>query len=204
MAYNPPSWSALSSEACSLEVIKDGAVVDTIDLSTRAYHIIGRDAATTQITMPHPSVSRQHAVIQQRASGEVYFFDLGSTHGSTINKKPVPKREYVILSVGAFVRLGQASLTQVSHKSHTSLTSLAHGLRVPHFPHTCHSPHSPSRLKRQTCFERQAFFEIPRTGRKRCVHTLQASHAILPICRTAFPLHLTKICLLRRVLAPSA
>lgn len=39
--YSPPEWSAPPKYECSLEVIKDGAVVDTIDLSTRAYFLVG-------------------------------------------------------------------------------------------------------------------------------------------------------------------
>ena len=61
------------------------------------------------ICIPEQHVSRQHAVIQHRDSGGVWLMDLGSTHGTTINKKACPSRAYVALPPGAMVRLGSGS-----------------------------------------------------------------------------------------------
>ena len=110
MAYEPPSWSTVPPPGSyTLEIIRDGVVIETVDASTRAHYILGRDPAAAHVHLPHPSVSRQHAVIQHRDSGGVWLMDLGSTHGTTINKKACPSRAYVALPPGAMVRLGSGS-----------------------------------------------------------------------------------------------
>jgi len=37
------------------------------------------------------------------------MYDLGSTHGVTVNKKPIPKKMHVEIHVGDVVRFGQSS-----------------------------------------------------------------------------------------------
>ena len=88
--YVPPPWSAVPGVPYSLEVVREGAVIESIDISTKAHYVVGRDPSSADIVLPHPSVSRQHAIIQHRDTGEVYLFDNGSTHGSKLNRKPVP------------------------------------------------------------------------------------------------------------------
>jgi len=106
-AYAPPTWSALpGAGSYKLEIIREGVVIESLDVSQRSYYILGRDPGSAQVVLPHPSVSRQHAVIQHRDSGGVWLMDLGSTHGTTLNKKPCPPKAYVRLPVGATVRLG--------------------------------------------------------------------------------------------------
>ncbi|OMP14168.1 hypothetical protein COLO4_00229 [Corchorus olitorius] len=48
-------------------------------------------------------------VLQFRSSGEAYLYDLGSTHGTFINKSQVTKRTYVDLHVGDVIRFGHSS-----------------------------------------------------------------------------------------------
>ncbi len=110
-SYEPPAWAALPSAAYFLEMIKDGVVVEKIEISSRPHFVIGRHPSTADIVVAHPSVSRAHAVVQHRDTGEVYFYDMGSTHGSTVNRKPAPPRAYVALRIGAVVRLGQSTRT---------------------------------------------------------------------------------------------
>ena len=65
---------------------------------------------TAHIVIDHPSVSRSHCVIQHRESGEVYLYDLDSTHGTQLNKTRVPPRTFVPLPLPSSVlRLGQSS-----------------------------------------------------------------------------------------------
>ena len=110
-AYTPPPWSAAPGVAYSLEVVREGVVIETIDISQKAFYVVGRDPSSADVVLPHPSVSRTHAIIQHRESGEVYLFDNGSTHGSKLNRKPVPPHQYVRLSVGAVVRIGTGTRT---------------------------------------------------------------------------------------------
>lgn len=55
--YKEPAWGGACEEKFKLEVIKNGAVVDIIDLTTRNYHVIGR-LPSCNIPMEHPSLSR--------------------------------------------------------------------------------------------------------------------------------------------------
>ena len=59
----------------------------------------------------HPSVSRQHCILQHSETGEVFLYDLGSTHGTFINKQKIPPRTHVALRIGAGVKLGLSSRT---------------------------------------------------------------------------------------------
>ncbi|KAJ0099379.1 hypothetical protein Patl1_21584 [Pistacia atlantica] len=59
--------------------------------------------------LEHPTISRFHAVIQFKRSGNAYLYDVGSTHGTSINKNQVQKRVYVDLHVGDVIRFGQSS-----------------------------------------------------------------------------------------------
>jgi len=56
---------------------------------------------------------RYHAVIQYKAQETedsipcgFYLYDLGSSHGSIVNKKPVKAKHYVPLKVGHVIKLG--------------------------------------------------------------------------------------------------
>lgn len=59
--------------------------------------------------LEHPTISRFHAVLQFRNDGEVFLYDLGSTHGSSINKSQIKKRMYTKIHVGDVIRFGQSS-----------------------------------------------------------------------------------------------
>jgi hypothetical protein len=80
-----------------LDVIKDGVLLDTINLSMHAWYVVGRqppdegvDEASNFILMEHPSLSRKHAVFQNGISPltsteSMHVYDLGSTHGTFVN-----------------------------------------------------------------------------------------------------------------------
>ncbi|KFX99387.1 hypothetical protein O988_03887, partial [Pseudogymnoascus sp. VKM F-3808] len=58
-ARKPPA-----RDAWKLFVFKNGDIVDTIDLGRRSCWLIGRDASIADLPAEHPSISKQHAVIQ--------------------------------------------------------------------------------------------------------------------------------------------
>ena len=110
--YQPPVWSAvpdISSTPFSFEVIKDGVVVSNMDLSERPYYVIGRHKSTAHLVLEHPSISRQHVIVQHRDSGEVFLYDPGSTHGTFCNKLRIPTCEHVLCPVGSTLKLGQST-----------------------------------------------------------------------------------------------
>ena len=118
--YKEPSWSALSEESYSFEVIKNGAVIDKIELKSKAYHVIGR-LPSCDIPMEHPSLSRYHAVVQySNGSSETfpkgwYLYDLDSTHGTWINKNRVPPKKYHRLHVDYVLKYGGSTRLFILH-----------------------------------------------------------------------------------------
>ena len=112
-SYQPPVWSAAPKSSFSFEVVKDGVPLEALDLSQRPHYVLGRHSSTADLVLAHPSVSRQHAVIQHRDTGEIYVMDLGSTHGTFMNKKRLEPHAYVPLRIGATVKLGQSTRSLV-------------------------------------------------------------------------------------------
>ena len=54
-------------------------------------------------------MSRRHAVLQHKDTGELFIYDLGSTHGTFVNKRIIPKHSYVKLVNGDMIRFGQST-----------------------------------------------------------------------------------------------
>lgn len=106
--YTIPEWSGPPCHRFQLEVLKEGAIVDRLDVCEKGAYMFGRDVLC-DFSLEHPSVSRFHAVIQYKRSGVAYLFDLGSTHGTLINKNKVDKRVYVDLNVGDVIRFGAST-----------------------------------------------------------------------------------------------
>uniref|UniRef100_A0A1A7WEG5 Solute carrier family 4 (Anion exchanger), member 1, adaptor protein n=2 Tax=Iconisemion striatum TaxID=60296 RepID=A0A1A7WEG5_9TELE len=114
--YTEPPWGGPPSDIpYSLEILKNGTIVDTVPLTHSSYFVVGR-LPVCDVSLEHPSISRYHAVIQFRGqSGEegcvgeergFYIHDLGSTHGTVVNKNKVPPKTYVRLHVGHVLKFG--------------------------------------------------------------------------------------------------
>jgi len=114
LLYKVPSWSGIPDELYSLEVLKNGCIISNIDLTSKPFHLVGR-LPNCDICLEHPSVSRYHAVIQYKTSdtsnSEKGFciYDLGSTHGTTVNKSPLEPKRYYRLRVGHVFKFGGSS-----------------------------------------------------------------------------------------------
>lgn len=106
--YAIPEWSAAPSHPFSLEVLKDGTIVEQLDVSKKGAYMFGR-IDMCDFVLEHPTVSRFHAVLQFRNDGKVFLYDLGSTHGSFINKSQIKKQLYTEIHVGDVIRFGQSS-----------------------------------------------------------------------------------------------
>ncbi|KAI8047835.1 SMAD/FHA domain-containing protein [Gilbertella persicaria] len=108
LQYETPSWSAPPSFPYRLEVLKNGASIETIQGPKKEYVTIGR-LPLCDIQMEHPSVSRYQAIIQFDHDGDAYLYDMQSAHGTRLNKKPVPAREHVPLKPGDQIRFGEST-----------------------------------------------------------------------------------------------
>ena len=83
----------------------------TLDLTTddADHYTFGRLPGAVTFVLDNPTVSRVHAVAQFRESdGALLLQDLGSTHGTFVNKERLaPRPEWTELRVGDVVQFGQ-------------------------------------------------------------------------------------------------
>ena len=104
LKYHPPSDSALPSLHYRLYAFSPtGGPPSVLHLHRQATYAVGRDGAVNDLIITHPSVSKQHAVVQYRrvkgSGGEVvpYLMDLGSVNGSFLNGQRVEGARFVEL-----------------------------------------------------------------------------------------------------------
>uniref|UniRef100_UPI003AAEABE1 kanadaptin n=1 Tax=Centroberyx gerrardi TaxID=166262 RepID=UPI003AAEABE1 len=117
LPYTEPPWGGTAADIpYALEILKNGAIVDTVPLTHRSYFVVGR-LPVCDVSLEHPSISRYHAIIQYRGQpgeeeesvGEekgFYVHDLGSTHGTVVNKNKIPPKTYIRLRVGHVLKFG--------------------------------------------------------------------------------------------------
>lgn len=126
LPYKVPSWSGVPEDLFSLEVLKNGCIISNIDLTSKPFHVFGR-LPNCDVSLEHPSVSRYHAVIQYKTSDSsnsekgFYIYDLGSTHGTTVNKSRIEPKRYYRLRVGYVFKFGGSSrlfILQVRKDTH--------------------------------------------------------------------------------------
>ena len=89
--------------------MKEGAIIEEISIAEKAYYVVGRQQDIVDIWQENPTISRRHAVFQHKDTGDLLLYDLGSTHGTFVNKKLIPPRQYFKLSAGDMIRFGQST-----------------------------------------------------------------------------------------------
>ncbi|KAI8575748.1 hypothetical protein K450DRAFT_260285 [Umbelopsis ramanniana AG] len=118
LAYNKPDWSSAAKLKYSFEILKNGTVVQEFDGPAREFITVGR-LPLCDLELEHPSISRYHAVIQFNDDGKAFLYDLGSGHGTRINKKPVDKHSYVPLAEGDQIKFGESTRLCIFHTEFT-------------------------------------------------------------------------------------
>lgn len=114
LQYTVPESSAIPSVEYTLEVLRDGSIVDYISLSHRPYTVFGR-SPDSDIVLEHPTISRYHAIVQYKSEFEhgqpagLYLYDCGSTHGTFVNKKRLEPKVYVRIKIGYIIKFGQST-----------------------------------------------------------------------------------------------
>ncbi|PSS06960.1 hypothetical protein M430DRAFT_23116 [Amorphotheca resinae ATCC 22711] len=115
-ARKPPA-----KDVWKLFVFKGADIVDTIELSIKTCWLVGRELAVVDLPAEHPSVSKQHAVIQFRyvekkneygdKLGKVkpYLIDLNSANGTSLNKEEIPPSRYVELRDKDMIQFGHST-----------------------------------------------------------------------------------------------
>ncbi|KAJ3183511.1 Kanadaptin [Geranomyces variabilis] len=106
--YETPEWSCAPREERYFEVLKNGRIVSKSAPISKAFLLAGR-LPICDFELEHASISRYHAVIQFKQDGSAYLYDLGSTHGTFLNKAQIPKRTYQQLRIGDMIRFGAST-----------------------------------------------------------------------------------------------
>ncbi|EOY19164.1 SMAD/FHA domain-containing protein, putative isoform 2, partial [Theobroma cacao] len=106
--YAIPQWSEPPSHHFFLEVLEEGCVIDQLKVYEKGAYMFG-SVDLCDVVLEHPTISRFHAVLQFRSSGQAYIYDLGSKHGTFINKSQVTRRTYVDVHVGDVIQFGRSS-----------------------------------------------------------------------------------------------
>ncbi|KAI5863928.1 SMAD/FHA domain-containing protein [Durotheca rogersii] len=117
----PEARKASPKDQWKLFVFKGEDIVDTVPLSNRSCWLVGRETVVVDLSAQHPSVSKQHAVIQFRyierrneygdKIGKVkpYLIDLESANGTVLNGKKVPESRYLELRDKDMIQFGQST-----------------------------------------------------------------------------------------------
>ncbi|KAL0922032.1 hypothetical protein M5K25_005991 [Dendrobium thyrsiflorum] len=105
--YTIPPWSEPPLHPFFLEVLKDGTIIEQLDVYEKGAYMFGR-MDLCDFVLEHPTISRFHAVLQFKKDG-TYLYDLGSTHGTSVNKNQVKGKVYTEIHVGDVLRFGHSS-----------------------------------------------------------------------------------------------
>ncbi|KAI1399176.1 SMAD/FHA domain-containing protein [Hypoxylon fuscum] len=117
----PEARKASPKDQWKLFVFKGEDIVDTVPLSQRSCWLVGRELAVVDLPAEHPSISKQHAVIQFRhiekrneygdKIGKVkpYLIDLESANGTMLNGKKVPESRYLEIKDKDMIQFGQST-----------------------------------------------------------------------------------------------
>ncbi|KAJ2794720.1 hypothetical protein H4R20_006131, partial [Coemansia guatemalensis] len=109
LSYEQPSNASAPQHDYTMEVIKDGSVVESHTVAKdRTYFTFGR-LPICDFPMEHGSISRYHAVLQFYDDGSMAIVDLGSSHGTLVNRKPLAARTPSKVDIGDQIRFGASS-----------------------------------------------------------------------------------------------
>ncbi|KAL1537205.1 protein phosphatase 1 regulatory inhibitor subunit PPP1R8 [Salvia divinorum] len=119
--WQPPDWAIEPRPGVYyLEVLKDGEVLDRVNLDKRR-HIFGRQFHACDFVLDHQSVSRQHAAVIPHKNGSIYVIDLGSAHGTFVANERLGKDSPVELEPGQSLRFAASTRTYVLRKNNDAL-----------------------------------------------------------------------------------
>ncbi|KAG8665941.1 hypothetical protein FPOAC2_11027 [Fusarium poae] len=123
LKYHEPAEARKPSprDVWKLFIFKGQDIVDTIELSARSCWLVGREMSVVDLPAEHPSISKQHAVIQFRyvekrnefgdKIGKVkpYLIDLESANGTKLNDGKIPDSRYLELRDKDMIQFGHST-----------------------------------------------------------------------------------------------
>jgi len=108
--YYPPEWSSLPMHSYYFEIIKEGNLLGKLSIRHKPFNLIGRLEDLCDVHIDNPMVSRKHAVLQAKKDDHhLYLMDLGSQHGTFVNKTKMPAHTYKKLEPFDGLKFGVSS-----------------------------------------------------------------------------------------------
>lgn len=93
-------------------VFKPGCDPEKLYIHRQSAYLVSRDRKIADMPFDHPSISKQHAVLQYRKAGggvKLYLMDLESANGTYLNGKRVDARRYYEILQKDVVKFGYSS-----------------------------------------------------------------------------------------------
>jgi smad nuclear-interacting protein 1 len=121
LKYNEPPEARKPILGWRLYVFKGSEQVELLHIHRQSAYLIGRDRTVADISIDHPSCSKQHAVIQYRHVNEKdefggskgvikpFIIDLESTNGTHVNDEKIPISRYYELKASDVIKFGQST-----------------------------------------------------------------------------------------------
>lgn len=121
LKYNEPPEARKPILGWRLYVFKGNEQVELLHIHRQSAYLIGRDRTVADISIDHPSCSKQHAVIQYRhvhekdefggSKGVIkpFIIDLESTNGTLVNDEKIPISRYYELKASDVIKFGQST-----------------------------------------------------------------------------------------------
>lgn len=119
LKFSEPPEARTPTTRWRIYVFREGENIDTLHLSRQSAYLFGREKKVADIFVEHPSLSRQHCVLQFRAvpiketSNQVrckpYLMDLGTSNGTFINGTRLDEARYYELRKKDVITLGTSS-----------------------------------------------------------------------------------------------
>ncbi|VDP79368.1 unnamed protein product [Echinostoma caproni] len=106
--YNEPEDARKPTEKWRLYAFKGNQTLPILHIHRQSGFLIGRDRKIADIPMDHPSISKQHAVLQYRFVRLVrlYLIDLDSVNGTYLNNEKIEPRRYYELIEKDVIKFG--------------------------------------------------------------------------------------------------
>ncbi|CAH8483699.1 unnamed protein product [Heterobilharzia americana] len=122
--YNEPEDARKPTSHWRLYAFKGNKTLPILHIHRQSGFLIGRDRKIADIPMDHPSISKQHAVLQYRfvrGAIRLYIIDLESANGTYLNNNRIEPRRYYELLEKDVIKFGFSTREYVVMTSETDV-----------------------------------------------------------------------------------
>ena len=128
LKWSAPLDDAKPTKQWRFYVFKDNDIIETLHIHRQSCYLVGRDNRVCDIVLQHPSISKQHCVIQfrsidvfkhttdsndlvlqqkeRRSVVKPYIMDLESTHKTLLNGEPLEDARYYEIKEKDSIKFG--------------------------------------------------------------------------------------------------